>query len=128
MNNFYVYMYLRSKKSKHGEAGTPYYVGKGKKMRAYSKDHRVRPPVNLAMIVFVARGLSEDDANKMEMGLIARHGRIDKGTGCLRNLTDGGIQHWKEKNAGDKGKNVCCTKRPFSKRRTTCQTFRIFQR
>ncbi len=63
-------------------------------MRAYSKDHRVRPPVNLAMIVFVARGLSEDDANKMEMGLIARHGRIDKGTGCLRNLTDGG-EGWK---------------------------------
>jgi hypothetical protein len=29
MGNFYVYMYLRSKKSKHGGARTPYYVGKG---------------------------------------------------------------------------------------------------
>ena len=90
MDNFYVYMYLRSKHSKHGEAGTPYYVGKGKKMRAYSKGHRVRPPVDKTMIVFVAQNLSEVDAHALEIDLIAQHGRIDNGTGCLRNLTDGG--------------------------------------
>ncbi len=59
-------------------------------MRAYSKNHRVRPPVDKSMIVFVARGLSEPDAHAEEKRLIAQYGRIDNGTGCLRNLTDGG--------------------------------------
>ena len=83
-------MYLRSKHSKHGDAGTPYYVGKGKKMRAYSKQHRVRPPVDKTMILFVAQNLSELDAFTKEVALIVQYGRIDNGTGCLRNLTDGG--------------------------------------
>lgn len=90
MDNFYVYMYLRSKNSKHGATGTPYYIGKGKGMRAYSKSHRVRPPVDRTMIVFVARDIPESEAFALEMSLIAKHGRIDNGTGCLRNLTDGG--------------------------------------
>jgi hypothetical protein len=42
------------------------------------------------MIVFVARDISESEAFALETSLIAKHGRIDKGTGCLRNLTDGG--------------------------------------
>ena len=29
-NNFYVYQYNRSNNSKRGQAGTPYYIGKGK--------------------------------------------------------------------------------------------------
>lgn len=104
MNSFYVYMYLRSKNSKHGAAGSPYYIGKGKGMRAYSTNHRVRPPVDRKMVVFVALGLSEQDAHQAEMFLICKYGRIDNGTGCLRNLTDGGegpsgllhSQQWKE--------------------------------
>lgn len=83
-------MYIRSKNSKHGEAGSPYYVGKGRGMRAYSKDHRVRPPVDNSMIVLVARDLSESSAFAEEKRLIVVYGRIDNGTGCLRNLTDGG--------------------------------------
>lgn len=59
-------------------------------MRAYSKSHRVRPPVDKSMIIFAARNLSEADAFALELSLIAQHGRIDKRTGCLRNLTDGG--------------------------------------
>lgn len=90
MDNFYVYMYLRSKRSRHGESGTPYYVGKGRAMRAYSKYHRVRPPVDKSMIVFVVQNLSESTAHEEEKRLIALYGRIDNGTGCLRNLTDGG--------------------------------------
>jgi hypothetical protein len=90
MDNFYVYMYLRSKNSKHGAAGTPYYVGKGRRMRAYSKEHRVQPPVDQTMIVFAACDLSEPNAHAEEIRLIAFYGRIDNGTGCLRNLTDGG--------------------------------------
>jgi hypothetical protein len=42
------------------------------------------------MIVFVAQNLSETDAFALEVSLIAQHGRIDNGTGCLRNLSDGG--------------------------------------
>ena len=90
MDNFYVYMYLRAKNTRHGDIGTPYYVGKGKGMRAYSKNHRVRPPKERARIVIVALHLSETSAHKEEMRLIAFYGRIDVGTGCLRNLTDGG--------------------------------------
>jgi hypothetical protein len=90
MDNFYVYVYLRSKNSRHGKVGTPYYVGKGNRMRAYSKNHRVRPPVDKTMIVFVAQNLSEPAAHLEEIRLIAVYGRIDLGTGCLRNLTDGG--------------------------------------
>ena len=85
-----MYMYFRSKKSKHGGARTPYYVGKGRGMRAYSNDHRVRPPVDKAMIVFVARNLSESAAFTIEVALIAQYGRIDNNSGCLRNLTSGG--------------------------------------
>lgn len=83
-------MYLRANNSKHGESGTPYYVGKGKKMRAYSTSHRVRPPMDKSRIVFAVRDISESSANIEEKRLIAFYGRIDKGAGCLRNLTDGG--------------------------------------
>ncbi len=85
-----MYMYLRSKNSKNGKAGSPYYVGKGKGMRAYSKQHRVRPPSDKAMIVFVIYGVSDSVAIEEEKRLISLYGRIDKGNGCLRNFTDGG--------------------------------------
>jgi hypothetical protein len=90
MKIFYVYMYLRSKNSKHGKVDSPYYVGKGKGMRAYSKEHRVRPPKDMTRILFVAKNLSEVEAHQLETLLIYLHGRIDKETGTLRNLTDGG--------------------------------------
>ena len=59
-------------------------------MRAYSKFHRVRPPVDRSMIMFVARDLSESAAFAFEISLVAQHGRIDNETGCLRNRTNGG--------------------------------------
>lgn len=90
MKNFYVYMYLRCKNSKNGTIGSPYYVGKGKGSRAFSKDHRCKPPLDLANIVFVARDMTEWDAHQLEMLLIHHYGRIDNKTGCLANLTDGG--------------------------------------
>ena len=85
-----MYMYLRSKNSKYGNAGTPYYVGKGKGLRAYSKSHRVQPPEDKSRIVFAVRSVSEEFAHLEEKRLIAVYGRIDNRTGCLRNLTDGG--------------------------------------
>ena len=88
---FYVYMYLRSKDSKSGKAGTPYYSGKGCDNRAY-KHHKgeIRPPKDKSLIVFPERNLSEIGAFAIERRLIEWYGRIDLGTGTLRNKTDGG--------------------------------------
>ena len=85
-----MYMYLRSKNSKHGEIGMPYYVGKGKGRRAFNKQHCIPVPSNKSSIVIVASGLSENAAFDEEKRLIVFYGRIDNGTGCLRNRTNGG--------------------------------------
>lgn len=78
----YVYMYLR-------EDGTPYYIGKGKGNRAFSKNHKIYvPPVE--RIVFVKSNLSDSESKKIEIDLITQYGRKDLGTGILRNKTNGG--------------------------------------
>jgi hypothetical protein len=82
---YYTYAYLR-------EDGTPYYIGKGKGDRAYSKHRRKR---NLAVppkerILILKQNLTEEDAFKHEIYMIAVFGRKDLGTGILRNLTNGG--------------------------------------
>ena len=43
-NRFYVYAYLRSKDSTTGKAGTPYYIGKGQRDRAYAKHGKISVP------------------------------------------------------------------------------------
>jgi len=90
MTDFYVYKYLRSKASEHGPAGGPYYIGKGWGRRAFRKEHGVHIPKDKANIVLLSAGMSEPDAHQLEMLLIHFFGRIDRLTGCLRNLTDGG--------------------------------------
>ena len=80
---FYTYLWLR-------EDGTPYYAGKGKALRGFtSSGHRVKCPKDSARII-VQEWPSETDAFNAEKFLIAYYGRLDLGTGCLRNLTDGG--------------------------------------
>ena len=84
---FYVYLYVR-------EDGTPYYVGKGQKKRAWESHKRRNntqvKPLAEERIVFHSVNLTEDDAKKLEIELIKSYGRKDLGTGILRNLTDGG--------------------------------------
>lgn len=90
MGKFYVYLYTRSHNSHNGPVGSPYYVGKGCGRRAWSRRHHVRPPRNEAHIVIISDGMTEPDALQLEMLLIYRYGRVDRGTGCLVNRTDGG--------------------------------------
>ena len=77
MKTFYTYLWLR-------EDGTPYYVGKGSGERAYRKSGPARDRV------LVQPHPSEKDAFAAETFLITYYGRADLGTGCLRNLSEGG--------------------------------------
>jgi hypothetical protein len=82
--NYYTYAYLR-------EDGTPYYIGKGCGERIKQKSNRnCQKPKNKSQIIFLKQNLSEEEAFKHEVYMIAIFGRKDLGTGILRNLTDGG--------------------------------------
>ncbi len=83
-NRFYTYAYLR-------EDRTPYYIGKGKGNRAYKKYKReIKLPKDKSRIIFLKQNLTEEEAFKHEIYMIAVLGRIDLGTGILRNKTNGG--------------------------------------
>jgi len=81
--DFYTYAYLR-------KDGTPYYVGKGRGDRAFEKwGRRVKAPPK-ERILFLKKNLTEKEAFKHEIYMIAVFGRKDNGTGILWNFTDGG--------------------------------------
>jgi len=81
---YYTYAYLR-------EDGTPYYVGKGKGRRLYLKHQKgISVPKDKTRIIFLKQNLTEEEAFKHEIYMIAVFGRKDLGTGILRNKTDGG--------------------------------------
>ena len=81
---YYTYAYLREDK-------TPYYVGKGKGRRLYKRTKRdIKPPKDKTRIIFLKQNLTEEEAFKHEIYMIAVFGRKDLGTGILRNKTDGG--------------------------------------
>jgi len=81
-SSLYTYAYLR-------QDGTPYYVGKGRGNRAFSKHNNVKVPPR-DRVLFLKTNLSEKEAFKHERYMIFVFGRKDKGTGILWNFTDGG--------------------------------------
>ena len=83
-NRFYTYAYLR-------EDRTPYYIGKGQGNRAYKRRKKdIKPPKDKYRIIFLKQNLTEEEAFKHEIYMIAVLGRKDLGTGILHNRTDGG--------------------------------------
>ena len=80
--NFYTYAYLR-------EDGTPYYIGKGHGKRIHHTNHGINLPPRERRII-LKDNLTEEQAFRHEIYLIAVLGRKDNGTGMLRNRTDGG--------------------------------------
>lgn len=90
LNRFYVYAYLRSHDSQNGRRLSPYYIGKGCRDRATAKARTIPKPSDPSFIVYIQEGLTEPEAFALEKYCIALYGRIDKGTGILRNLCDGG--------------------------------------
>ncbi len=81
--DFYTYCYLSKK-------GKPYYIGKGRGNRINERHQKrvVLPP--LERRIYLKRGLTEEEAFRHEIYMIAVLGRKDLGTGCLVNLTNGG--------------------------------------
>jgi len=82
-NHFYVYAYLR-------DNNLPYYIGKGCRDRAWNKNHSINIPNDNTKIIIMQANLTEIGAFAIERRMIQWYGRIDNGTGILRNLTDGG--------------------------------------
>jgi len=80
----YVYAYLRPD-------NTPYYFGKGQKTRAWLKSKKeIKPPKDKSRVIIVECNLTEVGELALERRMIRWYGRIDIGTGILRNKTDGG--------------------------------------
>lgn len=81
---YYVYAYIRASDN------TPYYIGKGKNNRVFSKHPGISVPSNKSKIIFLEKNLTNIGACALERRYIRWYGRKDLGTGILHNRTDGG--------------------------------------
>jgi hypothetical protein len=93
---YYVYAYLRASDN------TPYYIGKGKNKRVFSKHLGISVPNDKTKIVFLEKNLSNVGACALERRYILWYGRKDLGTGILLNRTEGG-----DGNTGTRSKEWC---------------------
>ncbi len=87
---YYVYLH------KDKDSGVPFYVGKGKQRRAYSKEghnwywhEKVNSLKNGYVVEIVKDNLTELEACSLEQELIQKYGKTWNKTGPLVNLTDG---------------------------------------
>jgi hypothetical protein len=72
---YYTYAYLR-------EDGTPYYIGKGKGDRIHDTTGRpTTPPKDKSKRIYLKHNLTEEEAFRHEIYMIAIFGRKDNGTG-----------------------------------------------
>lgn len=88
-NRFYVYAHFIPNED------LPFYIGKGTADRAYQKWNRSpwwKRIVNKhgLEVRLLQEGLTHEQANELEIELIAKYGRRNINTGCLINLTGGG--------------------------------------
>lgn len=106
MNNHYIYVW---KEAGVAGSGLPFYIGQGKHQRSkYVRAHAIHWNANKRLaycqnkanklaklgtphvVEILYDNLSIEEANRLEILLIKRLGRINIGTGILTNLSDGG--------------------------------------
>ena len=118
MTQFYTYLWLRND-------GTPYYAGKGHGDRAfYTNNRRFKSPPRER--IRIQKWEDEQTALAMERYLINFYGRKDLGTGCLRNLTDGGEDPPKSAFKGKKHSEESRHKQSLAKIKTHCKRGHAF--
>ena len=87
---YYTYFWLRPHTCKHcGREACVSYVGKGCGWRGFkSSGHKISRPKDAKNII-IEYHPTEEEALEVEKFFIEYFGRLDLGTGCLRNRTGG---------------------------------------